>query len=264
MITQPSAAVESPRSACTAGSAMATIVTSRTITNCGDAGKGDDHPPGLPAGVTLKHAYGGNTDRGHDAPRRRPPRARARQHDLRRRRRAGRLRRAGDAGRPRHVRPPRGRGRRDGARRAAASRRPRACARRSTRSCERTSPRAARRRRPRLPRASRPRGARPTSRPPLAAFEAAVLAAQGAARLSPGYAWTWDDADPLAPVHRLAHAAAQLLTGPDLALLHCCDACCWLFLDRAGKGRKWCSMADCGTEAKKRRYVERRERRSGE
>jgi predicted RNA-binding Zn ribbon-like protein len=97
--------------------------------------------------------------------------------------------------------------------------------------------------------------------PALATFEAAVRAAQDAAHLSPGYAWTWDDADPLAPVHRLADAAAQLLTGPDLALLHCCDACCWLFLNRTGKRRKWCSMADCGTQAKKRRYVERRRQR---
>jgi predicted RNA-binding Zn ribbon-like protein len=93
------------------------------------------------------------------------------------------------------------------------------------------------------------------------AFEGAVRAAQDAARLAPGYVWAWDDADPLSPVHRLAHSAARLLTGDDLALLRCCDACCWLFLDRAGKGRKWCSMADCGTEAKKRRYVERRRRR---
>ena len=97
--------------------------------------------------------------------------------------------------------------------------------------------------------------------PALAAFEAAVRAAQDAARLAPGYAWTWDDADPLAPVHRLAHAAARLLTSQDLELLHCCDACCWLYLDRTRKGRKWCSMADCGTEAKKRRYVERRRER---
>src|SRR4051812_10852308 len=97
--------------------------------------------------------------------------------------------------------------------------------------------------------------------PALAAFEAAVRAAQDAARLSPGYAWTWDGADPLAPVHRLTYAAAQLLTGPDLALLHCCDACCWLYLNRSGKRRKWCSMADCGTEAKKKRYVERRRER---
>jgi len=97
--------------------------------------------------------------------------------------------------------------------------------------------------------------------PALAAFEAAVRAAQDAAWLAPGYAWTWDDADPLAPVHRLAHAAARLLTGEDLELLDCCDACCWLYLDRTRKGRKWCSMADCGTEAKKRRYIERRRER---
>jgi predicted RNA-binding Zn ribbon-like protein len=96
--------------------------------------------------------------------------------------------------------------------------------------------------------------------PAARAFEAARLTAQRSARLEPGYAWAWDDADPLAPVHRLAHAADRLLTGPDLALLRCCDACCWLYLDRAGKGRKWCSMADCGTEAKKRRYVEKRRR----
>jgi len=117
----------------------------------------------------------------------------------------------------------------------------------------------------RLPRATLPSRVRTSwgvaeVAPAMAAFEAAVRRAQDAARLSPGYAWTWDDADPLSPVHRLAHAADRLLTGEELALLRCCDACCWLFLDRAGKGRKWCSMADCGTEAKKRRYVEKRRR----
>jgi predicted RNA-binding Zn ribbon-like protein len=94
------------------------------------------------------------------------------------------------------------------------------------------------------------------------AFEAAARAAQDAARLVPGYAWAWDHADPLAPVYRLTHAAAGLLTGEDLGRLHCCAACCWLFLDRSrGTGRRWCSMADCGTEAKKRRYVQRRRER---
>jgi predicted RNA-binding Zn ribbon-like protein len=91
-------------------------------------------------------------------------------------------------------------------------------------------------------------------------FEAAVRAAQDAARLVPGYAWVWEDDDPLAPVHRLSHAAAALLTNEaELARLHCCEGCCWLFLDHSrGAGRRWCSMADCGTEAKKRRYVARR------
>src|SRR3954447_2229725 len=43
-MTQPSAAVDIPRSACTAGSATATIVTSRTITNCARHGKATTIP----------------------------------------------------------------------------------------------------------------------------------------------------------------------------------------------------------------------------
>ena len=99
----------------------------------------------------------------------------------------------------------------------------------------------------------------------------AAQAALGAAHLTgaegPALAWTWPEADPFTPVHRLAHAAAELLTDAEaLSVLSCCDACCWLFLDRSrGAGRRWCSMADCGTEAKKRRYVQRRrERRARE
>ena len=58
-------------------------------------------------------------------------------------------------------------------------------------------------------------------------------------------------------------AALELLGDPaELARLHQCAGCCWLFLDHSrGAGRRWCSMADCGTEAKKRRYVERRRER---
>ena len=56
-----------------------------------------------------------------------------------------------------------------------------------------------------------------------------------------------------------------LSDGAELARLRTCDACCWLFLDHSrGGSRRWCSMADCGTEAKKRRYVAaRRARRAG-
>ena len=101
---------------------------------------------------------------------------------------------------------------------------------------------------------------------PCAALEAAARAALAAARLAPhgqALAWTWSASDPQAPVHRLAHAATQLLTSEaDLAVLHQCAGCRWLFLDRSrGAGRRWCSMADCGTEAKKRRYVQRRRQR---
>jgi predicted RNA-binding Zn ribbon-like protein len=100
----------------------------------------------------------------------------------------------------------------------------------------------------------------------LEALAAAGRAALAAGRLAPGdgaVAWTWPDDDARAPVHRLAHAALALLGDPAaLARLHRCDACRWMFLDHSrGAGRRWCSMADCGTEAKKRRYVERRRAR---
>jgi predicted RNA-binding Zn ribbon-like protein len=102
--------------------------------------------------------------------------------------------------------------------------------------------------------------------PELAEVEAAARAAMAAARLDPAdgaYAWTWPERDPLAPVHRLALAAVELLRSEDdLGRLHRCAACRWFFLDRSrGAGRRWCSMADCGTEAKKRRYVARRRER---
>jgi predicted RNA-binding Zn ribbon-like protein len=101
---------------------------------------------------------------------------------------------------------------------------------------------------------------------PCAVVEAAARAALRAAHLEPhgrALAWTWPTEDPDTPVHRLAHAAAELLTSQaDLAVLRRCAGCRWLFLDRSrGTGRRWCSMADCGTEAKKRRYVQRRRER---
>jgi predicted RNA-binding Zn ribbon-like protein len=82
-------------------------------------------------------------------------------------------------------------------------------------------------------------------------------------RIDGAAGWAWSDEDPLAPVDRLALAALQLL-GDEVALgrLRRCAGCRWLFIDRSrGAGRRWCSMADCGTEAKKRRYVEQRRRR---
>jgi len=98
------------------------------------------------------------------------------------------------------------------------------------------------------------------------AVEDAAGAAVRAGRLrrtGGALAWTWPARDAMSPVHRLAHAALALLTSDaDMADLRCCAACCWLFLDRSrGSGRRWCSMADCGTEAKKRRYVQRRRER---
>ncbi len=98
------------------------------------------------------------------------------------------------------------------------------------------------------------------------AMESAVRDALRAGRLAQhgdALAWTWPADNAETPLHRLTMAAADLLTSEEeLALLRQCAGCCWLFLDRSrGVGRRWCSMADCGTEAKKRRYVERRRER---
>jgi predicted RNA-binding Zn ribbon-like protein len=57
----------------------------------------------------------------------------------------------------------------------------------------------------------------------------------------------------------VAHAAAALLTGPDVYRVKQCAGCPWLFLDRSRNGsRRWCAMTDCGTNEKIRRYVARR------
>jgi predicted RNA-binding Zn ribbon-like protein len=99
-----------------------------------------------------------------------------------------------------------------------------------------------------------------------AELEAAARRALSAGRLvqtGRALTWAWPDGKAMSPVHRLAVAAIELLGDEDeLARLHVCEACCWLFVDHSrGAGRRWCSMADCGTEAKKRRYVQRRRER---
>jgi predicted RNA-binding Zn ribbon-like protein len=96
-----------------------------------------------------------------------------------------------------------------------------------------------------------------------APLELAVKHAYRAGHLRRG-GWAWPDEDPMSAVHRLAHHAAQLLADADaLERLRGCDDCCWLYLDRSkNRSRKWCSMEDCGTNAKKRRYVEKRRRLS--
>lgn len=66
---------------------------------------------------------------------------------------------------------------------------------------------------------------------------------------------------------RLATAAVELLRTVDLRQLKTCPiaegGCGWLFLDRSRNGsRRWCAMADCGTQAKIRRLSERRHARA--
>ena len=85
------------------------------------------------------------------------------------------------------------------------------------------------------------------------------------ARLTPGdgaMRWDWPPprelADPLLPI---THAAVELLTSGPLGHLKICGNCRWLFLDQSrNHSRRWCSMEECGTQMKQRRFVERRRR----
>ncbi len=57
----------------------------------------------------------------------------------------------------------------------------------------------------------------------------------------------------------VAHAAYTLLTEGRPERVKRCAECHWLFLDQSKNGsRRWCSMEDCGTSTKMRRYVARR------
>jgi predicted RNA-binding Zn ribbon-like protein len=76
----------------------------------------------------------------------------------------------------------------------------------------------------------------------------------------PAMRWAWppprDLADPLRPI---THAAVDLLTSGPLEHVKICGNCRWLFLDQSrNHSRRWCSMDECGTQMKRRRFVERR------
>ncbi|HEX5438245.1 MAG TPA: ABATE domain-containing protein, partial [Gemmatimonadaceae bacterium] len=65
---------------------------------------------------------------------------------------------------------------------------------------------------------------------------------------------------------RVVWSAAQLLTAGNLVRLRqCANADCgWLFLDTTRNwSRRWCSMADCGSRDKARRYYQRKRARTG-
>jgi predicted RNA-binding Zn ribbon-like protein len=74
--------------------------------------------------------------------------------------------------------------------------------------------------------------------------------------------WTWpaprELTDPLRPI---THAAVELLTNGPLEHMKTCGCCRWLFVDQSrNHSRRWCSMQECGTQMKQRRFVERRRR----
>ena len=75
-----------------------------------------------------------------------------------------------------------------------------------------------------------------------------------------GFAWQWAAGDDLSGVlWPVAHAATELLTLGPLGRVKNCAGCSWVFVDeRKNSSRRWCSMEECSTHAKMRRYVARR------
>ena len=74
--------------------------------------------------------------------------------------------------------------------------------------------------------------------------------------------WTWQEAPSCIDLllWRIAQAAAELLTSPDLQRVRRCDAsnCRWLFLDKSkNHSRRWCDMKICGNREKARAYYQR-------
>jgi predicted RNA-binding Zn ribbon-like protein len=92
-----------------------------------------------------------------------------------------------------------------------------------------------------------------------------VCAAQTMRVLVPeggNFAWRWRADDPDTITHRIALAAAELVTSPALGRVHVCpgDNCAWLFLDTSRSGRRlWCSEETCGTRNRVRRWRTRRQ-----
>jgi len=76
------------------------------------------------------------------------------------------------------------------------------------------------------------------------------------------FVWSWENSASGFDLFlwRIAQAAAELLTSPELSLVRRCDAanCRWLFLDRSkNHSRRWCDMQICGNREKARAYRHR-------
>jgi len=105
-------------------------------------------------------------------------------------------------------------------------------------------------------------GHRPAERS-VAALKAAEAEALTRAALVPddgAFAWSWTDDRSLArPLGSVIHAAIELLTSGPLDRVKACGGCSFLFVDESkNRSRRWCSMDDCGSTEKVRRFVARR------
>lgn len=88
------------------------------------------------------------------------------------------------------------------------------------------------------------------------AYQAASLNQVPGGRL----AWSWDRSKLATVRHVAVTAAVELLSQTPTARLRQCpgDHCGWFFLDTTKRGnRRWCSMSECGQDAKTARRRER-------
>jgi predicted RNA-binding Zn ribbon-like protein len=94
------------------------------------------------------------------------------------------------------------------------------------------------------------------SRLAVLAYQAADLDQEADGRLT----WSWDPARLTAVRHVAVTAAVELLGQSPTARLKQCpgDHCGWFFLDTTKRGnRRWCSMSECGQDAKTARRRQR-------
>lgn len=105
-------------------------------------------------------------------------------------------------------------------------------------------------------------GSRPSSQH-LARLRDEAADALAHAQIAPSddrFQWRWtSDQDLARPLRPIVHAAVHLLTSGPLNRIKACTGCRFLFIDESkNRSRRWCSMEDCGTAEKIRRYVARR------
>jgi len=79
-----------------------------------------------------------------------------------------------------------------------------------------------------------------------------------------GEHWAWSEPtlSLTTPRDRVVRQVIDLLTGPDLALLHQCEdrACGWVYLDTSPRhNRRWCVAGDCGNRNRARRFYARQQ-----
>jgi predicted RNA-binding Zn ribbon-like protein len=111
---------------------------------------------------------------------------------------------------------------------------------------------------------------RPVHGEPLSRLAGLAAEAYGAGRLRPAgdgnVRWTWPPGELAAVRHVAVTSALDLLRDvPDDRLKQCPgDNCGWLFLDTTKRGnRRWCSMSECGQDAKDERRRARRRASAG-